>query len=282
MHSNWSRKHTVRVYSTIYSSSLHEILKEEEKKKTVTKKKTYLFPPFLIHRLTGNRLCILSNKACPYYYLYSSPANCPSWPHPIKQEKQTCVYGDGPARYKDPSSGQPYCSLKCFQRLKAERDQDCLLTFHNIETEVKPSVFPALPSQQIPPPQQQPPQSPPQSQQPPQQPPSAKSPPLVKSKPLPMKTEPQAAQKPMIVSTTTPQGQVMQYQLDIAKPVYINTQSVTVPVNQNQVYYLQTALPNGEKSVRPHLMTGSSRMNDGNVYYCMVPMVPLSTPSTTT
>ena len=82
----------------------------------------------------------------------------------------------------------------------------------------------------------------------------------------------------MIVSTTNSQGQIVRYQLNLTKPIYINSQAVTVPVNQNQVYYLQTASTTGEKSVQPHLMTGTSRMNDGNVYYCMVPMIPLTSP----
>lgn len=83
-------------------------------------------------------------------------------------------------------------------------------------------------------------------------------------------------QKPMIVTTTTPQGQIVQYQLNVSKAVYINSKAVNVPVNVNQVYYLQTAATNGEKTVQPHLMTGSNRMADGNVYYCMVPMVPVA------
>lgn len=85
-----------------------------------------------------------------------------------------------------------------------------------------------------------------------------------------------APQKPMIVTTTTPQGQIVQYQLNVSKAVYINSKAVNVPVNVNQVYYLQTAATNGEKTVQPHLMTGSNRMADGNVYYCMVPMVPVA------
>lgn len=217
----------------------------------------------------------------------------------MKPPKSVCVFGDGPGRYKDPHSGETYCSLECGRRLKEQRQKEYLLTIQ-IPQESKPIPLPAHPPAQ-PPTQPQvkvqpPPQSQPQPQTQPQtQPqPKPKSPPQPKSQPQPQsptQTKPQSPllvkpatpaipQKPMIVSTTTPQGQVVQYQLNVAKTIYINSQGVTVPVNQNQVYYLQTALPNGEKSVQPHLMTGSSRMNDGNVYYCMVPMVPLSSNTT--
>ena len=88
----------------------------------------------------------------------------------------------------------------------------------------------------------------------------------------------ESAVQPTIVSTTTPQGKVMQFQLNYPKTVYVNSKAVSVQVNQNQVYYLQTEV-GGKKVVNAHLMTGSTQMADGNVYYCMVPMIPLQNPS---
>lgn len=82
-------------------------------------------------------------------------------------------------------------------------------------------------------------------------------------------------QRPLRVSLTTPQGELLQYDLNTAKAIYINSQAVNVPINLNQVYYLQTEV-NGEKKVQPHLMTSSNKFTDGNVYYCMVPMVLVS------
>ena len=88
-----------------------------------------------------------------------------------------------------------------------------------------------------------------------------------------------AAMNPTIVTTTTTQGQVVQFQLNYANVLYINSKALNIPVNKNQMYYLQTEV-NGKKVVNAHLMTDTKRDADGNVYYCMVPMIPLQNPST--
>ena len=93
-------------------------------------------------------------------------------------------------------------------------------------------------------------------------------------------TQQQAAPaSPTIVTTTTTQGKVLQFQLNYANVLYINSKALNIPVNINQMYYLQTEV-NGKKVVNAHLMTETKRDADGNVYYCMVPMIPLQNPST--
>ena len=272
-----------------------------------------------MNRITGNRVCLLSNATHPYYIAFSSPSFCPEWIVPSKPEKRQCVFNDGVGRYIDPVSGEAYCSLKCGRRLKENREKEFSIVIpyqdeKNATVKVTPSVKselnppiqstqttlpPSLPSKspnlpvkpkqpplpkitpKIQPQQSQSQQSQSQQSQQPQQPQSQQS--QLQQPPQPQQ-QPQSQQPPqsqpqtMIVSTTNSQGQIVRYQLNLTKPVYINSQAVTVPVNQNQVYYLQTASTTGEKSVQPHLMTGTSRMNDGNVYYCMVPMIPLISP----
>lgn len=124
---------------------------------------------------------------------------------------------------------------------------------------------------------QQKPQQPQQQMQPQQQPQKPQPNPPKQAPPRPLQTGVGAGklQRPLRVSLTTPQGELLQYDLNTAKAIYINSQAVNVPVNLNQVYYLQTEV-NGEKTVQPHLMTGTNRFTDGNVYYCMVPMVLVS------
>ena len=84
---------------------------------------------------------------------------------------------------------------------------------------------------------------------------------------------------PTIVTTTTTQGKVMQFQLNYANVLYISSKALNIPVNKNHVYYFQTEA-NGKNVVNAHLMTDTKRDADGNVFYCMVPMIPLQNPST--
>ena len=170
------------------------------------------------------------------------------------------MFGDGPGRYIDPKTKAPYCSLACAKRLR-EQQESVTVTLSLIENQPLPSSSAqsqekALISSKI----------------------SNSS--KTVSSPAQKKAAPvaQTAMQPTIVSTTTPQGQVLQFLLFYPKTVYVNSKAVSVQVNPNQVYYLQTEV-DGNKVVNAHLMTGSTQMADGNVYYCMVPMIPLQNPS---
>ena len=253
-----------------------------------------------MNRITGNRVCLLSNATHPYYIAFSSPSFCPEWIVPSKPEKRQCVFNDGVGRYIDPVSGEAYCSLKCGRRLKENREKELSIVIPyqdektatvkvtpSVKSELNPPIQstqttlpPSLPSKSpnlpVKPKQPPLPKITPKIQ--PQQPQQPQSQSQQSQQPQQPQPQPQSQPQTMIVSTTNSQGQIVRYQLNLTKPLYINSQAVTVPVNQNQVYYLQTASTTGEKSVQPHLMTGTSRMNDGNVYYCMVPMIPLTSP----
>ena len=176
------------------------------------------------------------------------------------------MFGDGPGRYIDPKTKAPYCSLACAKRLR-EQQESVTVTLSLIENQPLPpssvqSQEKALISSRIS-----------NSSK------TVSSPAQKKAAPVaPVAPVAQPAMQPTIVSTTTPQGQVMQFQLNYPKTVYVNSKAVSVQVNPNQVYYLQTEV-DGNNVVNAHLMTGSTQMADGNVYYCMVPMIPLQNPS---
>lgn len=238
----------------------------------------------------GNRVCVLSNPKHPHLYLFSSPLLCPEWPVPPKPKRVNCCYGDGPGSYYDPNTERPYCGVKCAKRLREEHKPDLSISLLAPPVHVKeeppalpalprPSPKPALPTPPAPRQFTQP-AAPPAPAQPVKQPPAKPPKPAKPLPPQPLRplqptlTKNMAPQlpRPLRVSLTTPQGELLQYELNMAKTIYINSQAVNVPVNMNQVYYLQTDV-NGEKTVQPHLMTGSNKFTDGNVYYCMVPMV---------
>lgn len=279
-------------------------MKEEEKKKVTVKKKRLLRLVALIPSITGNRLCVLSNSRFSHLYLFSSPLLVPEWHAAPKPKPAKCCFGDGPGRYFDPQTRLPYCSLACARRLRRERAADLTLSLQApVAVKPEPPSLPSLPSKQpvpsVPKPVQQVQQAQQvqqtqqvqqrqqqvqqmqqmqQKQQKPQQQPQKPQPnPTKQAPPRPLQSGVGGGklQRPLRVSLTTPQGELLQYDLNTAKAIYINSQAVNVPVNLNQVYYLQTEV-NGEKTVQPHLMTGTNKFTDGNVYYCMVPMVLVS------
>lgn len=99
----------------------------------------------------------------------------------------------------------------------------------------------------------------------------------VETKPAPAAVAPPAAvaqPRPLIVTSTTPDGKLLQYQLNQARSVLVNAQSVNFPISANQVYYLQMEV-NGQVVATPHLMCGTT-MKNGCMYYCMTPMVLIS------
>ena len=262
------------------------------------------------YRITGNRLCLLSNRNCPYYYLYSSSSACPSWPHQERPKKERCVFGDGPARYKHPQTQQGYCSMACYKRIEEEYERRRFRmdiprsenTKSKVEQgEASSSVGPAD-SSSVPPVQTtsrvgdgstnlgaptssttpqlsttpQPPSKPVQ--------PSSKSstPPSSKSSVPPTKPASQSSQqmvnRPMMVTSTTPDGKTVQYQLNHARSILVNSNGVNIPIAVNQVYYLQIDY-NGHTVATPHLMCGTTVKN-GCLFYCMVPMVLMNNQST--
>lgn len=231
-------------------------------------------------------MCVLSNPKHPHLYLFSSPLLCPEWPVPPKPKRVNCCYNDGPGCYYDPNTERPYCGLKCAKRLREEHKPD--LSISLLAPPVRAKEEPPAPTRPYPKPTPSAPRqftqqaALPAPAQPVKQPPVKPPKPAKPLPPQPLQptlTKNMAPQlpRPLRVSLTTPQGELLQYELNMAKTIYINSQAVNVPVNMNQVYYLQTDV-NGEKTVQPHLMTGSNKFTDGNVYYCMVPMVLVPSP----
>ena len=267
-------------------------------------------------RITGNRLCLLSNRKCPYYYLYSSPSACPVWPHSEHPKKERCVFGDGPARYKHPQTQQGYCSMACYKRIEEEYERRRFRVdiphFENTKSKVEQGEasssigaadsLSALPVQTTSrvgdgsthlgavstnlsaPTSSTAPQS--STSKPPVKPtqPSSKSssaPPPKSSvpptKPLSQSSQ-QMVSRPMMVTSTTPDGKTVQYQLNHARSILVNSSGVNIPIAVNQLYYLLIDY-NGHTVATPHLMCGTTVKN-GCLFYCMVPMVLMNNQST--
>ena len=83
---------------------------------------------------------------------------------------------------------------------------------------------------------------------------------------------------PSIITTTTPNGQIVRYQLHHDKSVLISSKSITITIQPNQIYYLQSEM-NGRVIATPHLLGGTVIRNN-ILHYCMIPMVVI--PSTVT
>ena len=81
---------------------------------------------------------------------------------------------------------------------------------------------------------------------------------------------------PSIITTTTPNGQIVRYQLHHDKSVLISSKSITITIQPNQIYYLQSEM-NGRVIATPHLL-GGTVMRNNVLHYCMIPMVVI--PST--
>lgn len=81
---------------------------------------------------------------------------------------------------------------------------------------------------------------------------------------------------PSIITTTTPNGQIVRYQLHHDKSVLISSKSITITIQPNQIYYLQSEM-NGRVIATPHLLGGTVIRNN-ILHYCMIPMVVI--PST--
>lgn len=254
-------------------------------------------------RITGNRLCLLSNRKCPYYYLFSSPNSCPEWYRSEYPKKEQCVFGDGPGRYKHPRTQQCYCSISCFKRIEDEYERKCLRVEipKSESTIIKSNMEPDVSSQQLPSSQQVSAELDPVPTQSNQsstkfsQSPSKLNPPLSSKlpqssiKPTQSKSSIQSPSKvssqsssmqqrmtsrPMIVTSTTPDGQTLQYQLNHARSILVNANSVNIPISPNQVYYLQIDY-SGQTVATPHIMCGTTVKN-GCLFYCMVPMILMS------
>ena len=292
------------------------------------------------HRITGNRVCELSSPQNPHLLLFSSPSLAPSWPAVQRPKRARCAFNDGPARYFDPRSNAPLCSLACAKRLREERKaKETVAVLGTAGDEAfRPGALngpsrptgsngtngtngtngPNGPSKLSRPngigetpgrtgmggmkgEAKQTRQTAsggradgkksgekgkdaigggtqkhgdalkgiPKGGVKTENPPPAKR--TTQQQPAPV--------SPTIVTTTTTQGKVLQFQLNYANVLYINSKALNIPVNINQMYYLQTEV-NGKKVVNAHLMTETKRDADGNVYYCMVPMIPLQNPST--
>ena len=279
-------------------------------------------------RITGSRLCLLSNRNCPYYYLYSSPNACPVWVHHERPKKERCVFGDGPARYKHPQTQQGYCSMACYKRLEEEfeRQRFCMdiPLSENVKSEVQqgdanssvdrdnqlltlplqassrsgddstrlggmstdlgvPASRATSGSTTTQPTSKSAALSANSSAQPSNSSAqhssnlSAQHSSNSSSQPSSSTQSSQQMNRPMMVTSTTPDGKTVQYQLNHARSILVNSSGVNVPVSVNQVYYLQIDY-NGHMVTTPHLMCGTTVKN-GSLFYCMVPMVLMNNQS---
>ena len=343
-HRHGSREHHVCFNPSFFHTQFsppNPQRRREEKSRYQTQ--SVFLPPSFHHRITGNRVCELSSPRFPHLLLFSSPSLAPAWPAVPRPKRARCAFNDGPARYFDPRSNAPLCSLACAKRLREERrakETTALLGTAGDEAfrssglsglsglngvnGVNGTTRPNVPNA-------------PNASNVPNAPNGFGETPgrtgmggikgeakqtrqmasggrtdgkksgekgkeaigagtqkngdalkgipkggvKTENPPPPKRTMPQptAPINPTIVTTTTTQGKVLQFQLNYANVLYINSKALNIPVNINQMYYLQTEV-NGKKVVNAHLMTDTKRDADGNVYYCMVPMIPLQNPST--
>ncbi len=241
-----------------------------------------------LHRsITGPRICLYSTRTSPLFLLYSDASSVPQFPPSKKPVRERCVFDDAPAKFRHPG-GPFYCSCPCGTKLlRQDEERSCTVLFPAEEERVSMEMKSEAKME-------------------------AKVEAKMKGKtgvkvegkaetkmetktggkmegktetktkaekktesPAPVAQSAAMAQpRPLIVTSTTPDGKVLQYQLNQARSVLVNTQNVNFPISANQVYYLQMEV-NGQVVATPHLMCGTTVKN-GCMYYCMTPMVLIS------
>lgn len=234
--------------------------------------------------ITSPRICLYSTRKSPLCLLYSDASSVPQFPPCKKPVRDRCVFDDAPAHFHHPG-GLFYCSCPCGTKLlRQDQERRCSVVIpagdeaslavkseqkeeqigeQNVEQKEEQKS-----EQKVETKKEQKPESKPQTK-PETKPETHSEPPAAVAQSSAM-----AQSRPLIVTSTTPDGKVLQYQLNQARSVLVNTQSVNFPISANQVYYLQMEV-NGQVVATPHLMCGTT-MKNGCMYYCMTPMVLIS------
>ena len=218
--------------------------------------------------ITGPRICLYSTRTSPLFLLYSDASSVPRFPPCKKPVRERCVFDDAPAHFRHPG-GPSYCSLPCGSKLlRQEEERRCTIVIPAGEESASLSVKSEVKLES---------ETEKGAKTDVEKKPETKTETKVETKPAPAAVAPPAAvaqPRPLIVTSTTPDGKLLQYQLNQARSVLVNAQSVNFPISANQVYYLQMEV-NGQVVATPHLMCGTT-MKNGCMYYCMTPMELIS------